>query len=174
MPSMPSLGDVMDSASSAFDKAFALVVGIEGNYVSPEQAAQQKDPGGETKFGLSKRANPDLDIKNLTIEQAKAVYRKRYWDAIKGDQLPYPLSAFLFDAAVNQGTDAAIRLLQKTTGVTQDGVMGLQTVVAANRLNREGQALFLADRALRYTGTRNFDLDGRGWLKRLFLNAMEA
>lgn len=164
----------MAISASNFDRAFAMVVGIEGNYLSPEAAARQKDPGGETKFGLSKRANPDLDIANLTIEQAKSVYRKRYWDAVRGDELPYPLCAFVFDAAVNQGTDAAIRMLQKTLGLSPDGVLGGQTLAAAKRLNREGHALFLADRALRYSGTRNFELDGRGWLKRLFLNAMEA
>jgi lysozyme family protein len=160
--------------ASAFDRAFAMVVGIEGNYLSAEQATRQKDPGGETKFGLSKRANPDLDIASLTIEQAKGVYRRRYWEAVRGDELPYPLAAFVFDAAVNQGTDAAIRMLQKTLGLAPDGGRGGQTLAAARRLNREGQALFLADRALRYTATRNFELDGRGWLKRLFLNAMEA
>lgn len=154
---------------SDFDKSFEHVIGIEGGYVN-----DPKDPGGETKFGISRRAYPAEDIRNLSLERAKFLYRRDYWDAIKGDALPYPLNLFVFDAAVNQGVDPAIRLLQKTLNVAQDGVLGGQTIKAAQAMRNESVALYLADRAVRYAGTRNFDVYGRGWLKRLFLLSMES
>lgn len=154
---------------SEFDKAFDAVVGIEGGYVN-----DQKDPGGETKYGICKRSYPNEDIKNLTLEHAKLLYKRDYWDAAKCDQLPSPLNLFVFDGAVNQGVAPAIKTLQKTLNVVQDGILGQQTITAAQTMRKDAVALFMADRALRYTGTRNFDLYGRGWLKRLFLISMEA
>lgn len=83
---------------SLFDSAFQIVVGIEGGYVNDPQ-----DPGGETKFGLSKRANPDLDIANLTLEQAKARYLEKYWKGRGCDKLPWTEALLVFDASVNGG-----------------------------------------------------------------------
>lgn len=70
----------------------------EGGYVS-----DPADTGGETNFGISKRAYPNLDIPNLTPEQAAAIYKRDYWDAINADQLPANIRELAFDAAVNQG-----------------------------------------------------------------------
>lgn len=151
-----------------FDKAFEHVIGIEGGYVN-----DPKDPGGETKYGISKRSYPNEDIKNLNIERAKIIYRIDYWNKIKGDELPYPLNMFVFDAAVNQGVDPAIDMLQKTLGVARDGILGVATIKAAQEARGQAMSMYLADRALRYTGTRNFDQYGRGWLRRLFVLAME-
>jgi lysozyme family protein len=159
---------------SDFDKGFELVVGVEGGYQSPQDAIKKRDPGGETKFGISKRKYPQLDIANLTIEQAKVIYKKDYWDLVKGDQLPFPLNVFVFDSSVNQGIDAAKRLLQKTLNEKIDGIITVETLQKAQHANKEVMALYMADRALRYTGTRNFDLDGRGWLKRLFVITLEV
>lgn len=159
---------------SDLDKGFEIVIGVEGKYQSPQQAVARKDPGGETKFGISKREFPYLDIANLTIEQAKVIYKQKYWDLIKGDELPFPLNVFVFDSAVNQGVEAAKKLLQKTLNEKTDGIFGVSTLQKAKFANKEVMALYMADRALRYTGTRNFDLDGRGWLKRLFLITMEV
>ena len=157
-------------SNNNFDKAFDLVVGVEGGYVN-----DPRDPGGRTIYGITERDHPDLwRAGPPTLAQAKARYKRDYWDAVRGDELPWPLSLFVFDAAVNQGVDAAIRVLQKTAVVAIDGKLGPKTLAAARALSREGQALYLADRALRYTGTRNFDRFGRGWLKRLFLLAFEV
>ena len=151
-----------------FDKAFAVIVGEEGGYQSPEEATARKDPGGETKFGICKRDYPDLDIKNLSIDQAKTIYNGKYWTKIKGDQLPWPLCLFIMDSAINQGPDAAIKLLQKTLEVPQDGILGVQTMAKAAKFNQWQCANFMAKRALRYTGTRGFDVNGDGWFTRLF------
>lgn len=152
-----------------FDRAFEHVVGVEGGYVN-----DPRDPGGETIFGITRRDHPVAwEQGTPTIDQAKQIYLHQYWRPVKADDLPWPLSLFVFDAAVNQGVGTAVKLLQKAVGTMQDGVLGQNTLAAIRRANQtELCALFLSDRALRYTGTRNFDVYGRGWFKRLFVIAM--
>lgn len=157
-----------------FERALTIILREEGGYVN-----DPTDPGGETNFGISKRQYPDVDIKNLTHEQVAAIYKRDYWDKVKGDELPWPLCLFVFDAAVNQGCDAkanyaAQKLLQKALDVAQDGILGPATMkrVAASR--HWHHCRFMAFRAQRYMGTRNFDKYGEGWLTRLFRVALEA
>lgn len=154
----------------SFDKAFNSIIGVEGGYVN-----DPADPGGETIYGITRRDHPQAWANGRpSIEQAKAIYKANYWDAVKADQLPWPLALFMFDAAVNQGVGTAIKTLQKTLGTVQDGILGNNTLAAVKKSEPvELCAMFMADRALRYTGTRNFDRFGRGWLKRLFHIAME-
>lgn len=143
-----------------FEKAFSLVINSEGAYSN-----DPRDPGGETKYGICKRDHQSVDIANLTMDQAKKIYKTEYWDRVRGDDLPYPLDLFVFDAAVNQGVGVASMLLQKACGVQQDGKIGMGTLAAATP---DRSALFMADRAVRYAGTANADTYLRGWLKRLF------
>ena len=84
----------------SFDKAFQLIVGLEGGYSN-----DPRDPGGETKFGVSKKYHPNLDIKNLTIDGAKAIYLKEYWIPAGCDNAPYPMDICLFDSQVNPQND---------------------------------------------------------------------
>ena len=146
-----------------FDKAFKVIVGQEGGYVNDPD-----DPGGETKYGISKRAYPNLDIKALDLEDAKHVYHADYWNKCRCSDIPWPLNLYLFDAAVNQGVDAARRMMQYALGVKQDGVLGPKTLAACQTATQWHRAKFLARRAIRYTNTRNFDRYGAGWLVRLF------
>jgi lysozyme family protein len=83
---------------SNFDRAFTIVVGIEGGLVN-----DPKDPGGVTKYGISKRQYPDVDIANLTVEQAKAIYLRDYWNTHDLDSLEYGKALLVFDTAVNGG-----------------------------------------------------------------------
>jgi lysozyme family protein len=95
------------------------------------------DPGGETKFGIAKNANPDLNIKTLTWAQAKEVYHNRYWIPGRCDRLPPRLAVLHFDGCVNHGVTAAGRFLQRAVGATADGVIGQMTlarVAAADEL----------------------------------------
>lgn len=85
-------------ASSAFEAAVETILGHEGGY-----ANDPDDRGGETKFGISKRAYPHLDIRNLTRDAAVEIYRRDYWEALGADSLPPELQEVAFDAAVNQG-----------------------------------------------------------------------
>lgn len=157
-----------------YDRAFDLIIKAEGGYVSPEEAIRKGDLGGETNFGVSKRQYPDLDIKNLTIEQVKVIYKRDYWDKVKGDLMKWPLNLFVFDSAVNQGVDAAIKMLQKTFEIAQDGILGNNSMMKISSAKQFHCAKFMAIRTMRYTGTRSFDVNGMGWFIRLFNITMEA
>lgn len=132
------------------------------------------DEGGLTKWGISARGNPDLDIRSLTREQAAKIYHDRYWAPVRADELPWPLSLFVFDAAVNHGVDPAVRMLQRAVGVPVDGRLGPKTLSRTRAMGGEAAALFMAQRCLRYTGTRNFDKNGYGWFARLFRVSAKA
>lgn len=118
--------------SSDFDRAlqFILRPNIEGGYVN-----DPADPGGETKYGISKRAYPLEDIRNLTTARAGEIYRRDYWSTVRGDDLSWPVNLILFDCAVNQGLSTAILLLQRCAllGVV-DGKFGPQTLAAARAM----------------------------------------
>lgn len=151
-----------------FEPAFSHIIGAEGGYTN-----DPKDPGGETKYGISKRAHPGEDIPNMTLKRAKELYLRDYWKPCRCDELPYPLDYYVFDAAVNQGCVAAIKMLQEVCGVKVDGIVGQVTIHAAHA-NDDIAHLYMAERAIRYFGTSNFYRYGKGWLKRIFKIAREA
>ena len=91
-----------------FDKAIEFVFKWEGGYIN-----LPGDPGGETKYGISKRSYPTLDIKNLTKEQAKQIYYSDYWLKAKCNSYPYPRDIIIFDTAVNMGVGKALELNKK-------------------------------------------------------------
>ena len=82
-----------------FDVAFDRLIGAEGGYVN-----HPEDPGGETKFGISKRAYPDVNIASLTREDAREIYRRDYWGRARCDEYHPAIGFQLFDAAVNSGS----------------------------------------------------------------------
>jgi len=96
-----------------FRKSLAFVLKHEGGYVN-----DPKDPGGETKWGISKRNHPGLDIKGLTPEQAANIYAVEYWDNSGCDALPFPLCTCVFDTAVNCGVSRATSWLKQATDLT--------------------------------------------------------
>lgn len=113
-----------------FEQAIEHVLTKEGGYVF-----NPNDSGGETKFGISKRSYPKLDIKNLTRDQAKEIYRTDFWNRIKADQLPEQLRLHVFDFAVNAGVSKAILSLQQVAGVKTDGIIGNLTVAASKKVS---------------------------------------
>lgn len=129
--------------SPAFEKAVALILKHEGGYVN-----DPRDPGGETNFGISKRAYPNEDIRALTVDRAKALYHRDYWQAVRGDDLPPALALPTFDMAVNAGTGTAIKLLQRTLGVTADGVLGPVTLAKAQGVQGVDAAIRLSRRRI--------------------------
>lgn len=157
-----------------FDKALDLVLRHEaGGDPAGGYTNDPRDPGGETRWGISKRAFPQEDILNLTRERAAELYRQEYWDRLRPDELPAGLAIVLFDTAVNMSVGRAVRLLQRACGVAQDGVMGPNTIAAASRL-KDVVARLSAERAIAYAQTANFDTFARGWLRRTITTAMEA
>ena len=92
-----------------FKKAFEELIGIEGGYVN-----DPTDPGGETKFGISKRSYPQLNIKNLTLDQARHIYYRDFWQKLQLDEiLKYEIALELFDTGVNTGKETAAMILQR-------------------------------------------------------------
>jgi len=153
-----------------FDSAFERLIGSEGGYVN-----DLRDPGMETKFGISKRSYPDLDIKSLTIEQAKSIYKRDYWDRAHCDSL-HPIIAFqVFDAAVNSGIGQSIRFLQRAIGVADDGVIGPLTLAAIQRRETaELIARFNAERLEFMTKLSTWEIFSKGWARRIASNLKEA
>ena len=124
--------------SLAFQMALTFTLAQEGGFQnSPD------DPGNwtggavgqgqlvGTNFGISAAAYPTLDIANLTKDQATAIYQSDYWDAISGDKLPVSMAIVTFDAAVNSGPGMGAKWLQSALGITADGVIGPETIAAA-------------------------------------------
>ena len=91
-----------------FDDIIEVVLHHEGGYVN-----DPKDPGGETNFGIAKRSHPDVDIKNLTKDGAKEIYKEVYWDKNKVESLSEDLRHIYFDMCVNQGRGTAVKILQR-------------------------------------------------------------
>lgn len=94
-----------------FNKAFDLVLGFEGG---AEVTDDPNDRGGLTKYGISQRAHPDIDIRALTLADAKRIYKFKYWDAVGGDHLPPDIDLLIFDMAINHGSGRAVRFLQRS------------------------------------------------------------
>ncbi|WP_457642654.1 glycoside hydrolase family 108 protein [Persephonella sp.] len=131
-----------------FETAFRLVLAKEGGYVNDPY-----DSGGETKYGISKKAYPHLDIKNLTLQQAKEIYYRDYWIPSKADKLPDQLAIMHFDTAVNTGVKTANKILQKALNrqgfdLQVDGIIGPKTL---NAIKNANLSKLLAD----YTIERN-------------------
>jgi lysozyme family protein len=115
--------------SERFKECVDQVLHHEGGYVNDPH-----DAGGETKYGISKRAFPHLDIKKLTRNDAILIYWKLYWQPIHGDQIvSNELALQVFDMAVNAGTGAAAKILQAIVGAHQDGAIGPLTLKAVDR-----------------------------------------
>jgi hypothetical protein len=151
----------------AFEEAFAGVIGVEGGYSSGEN-----DPGGPTKYGISQRAYPSLDIKTLTLEQAQDIYRKDYWAPLQPDNLPAQLAYEMFDFAVNSGCGRAVRCMQRLVAATEDGVVGPHTLARIAAVTAEKGATtlaseYMAERLRFLRSLPTWDRFGRGWAARL-------
>ena len=146
----------------SFDRALAEVLRHEGGYVN-----DYRDPGGETKYGISKRAFPERDIKNLSLAEAAEIYRTRYWDKIHGDELPPALALCLFDTAVNMGVRRAVEMLQRSVGCVDDGQFGPVTLSVAKKAGSAEIDEFMARRCKRYAELPTVSTFGRGWYRRV-------
>jgi lysozyme family protein len=150
-----------------FDEAFEKLIGNEGGYVN-----DLRDPSGETKHGISKRAHPNEDIKGLTLERAKQIYLTEYWGPAGCESVPPALKFDLFDMAVNSGIIQAVKTLQKTVNETQDGILGPKTLRALTSFTDPLRlaVTFNANRLDFYTLLVNWPYYGKGWARRIANN----
>jgi len=121
-----------------FYQEITKVIGREGGYVNDPD-----DPGGETKYGISKKAYPKVDIKNLTMDDAVEIYKDDYWLPAKIERLPDKLQGQYFDMVVNQGIAKSAKILQRACNgknkskIQVDGKVGPKTIKATAKLEPE-------------------------------------
>jgi lysozyme family protein len=152
-----------------FDEIIPRLLRREGGYVN-----DPNDAGGETKFGISKRQYPSLDIRNLSIGKAREIYLRDYWEKFAIEKLPAPIREIFFDMCVLQGIGAASLILQRAINhgrsggrIAEDGIVGTVTRREAEGLDlavlRAYRVKFLNDLVLSKPSYRKF---WRGWMNR--------
>ena len=157
--------------SKNFTDCLELVLKHEGGFVD-----HKLDPGGMTNLGVTKRVweewtgNPanEAEMRALTPAMVAPLYKKRYWDAVRGDDLPAGVDLCVFDCAVNAGVGRASKFLQQAVGVTADGQIGPKTISAVTaKPADEIIEAFCALREAHYKSLSTFDTFGKGWMRRL-------
>lgn len=166
---------------SAFLEALGFTHREEGGYsddaVDPGNWTGGKQGAGElrgTKYGISAKSYPTLDIRNLTLNDAREIYLRDFWVPIRGDDLPRAWRVAVFDTAVNLGVPRTIPMMQDALGVMVDGRIGPRTIAAAQSADNRKLARFFARRVKWYAELSTFDRYWDGWLTRAFVIAMEA
>lgn len=165
-----------------FQTAFQELIGNEGGFKA--EATDRMDwTGGKvgvgtlkgTKYGISAGTYPTLDIKNLTLAQAEAIYKRDWWDHFRGDELPYEIGFQVFDSEINHGHKVGVKFLQRALGVTDDGVIGNVTLGKMKQSNEDQILLrFLSFRLTYFTGLATWNTYGRGWANRVAVNLLKA
>jgi lysozyme family protein len=150
-----------------FDTAFATLLKHEGGF-----SDHPDDPGGKTRYGITEAVAREVgyrgNMEELPIDLARRIYFDRYWTPCRADDLPGPLRYPMFDAAVNSGVRAAVKWLQRAVGSTVDGVIGPETIKAANMadVNRV-RVWMIADRLRAMTWMSGWPSFSRGWARRI-------
>ncbi len=112
------------NADSRFDKWFDWLLEWEGVVFENDP----DDPGGATKFGIDQRSHPNVNIRNLTKDQAKQIYWDEYWTKCKANIMPDKVGEVVANIAVNAGHGRASKWLQEVVGAVQDGIIGPKTI----------------------------------------------
>lgn len=156
-----------------FDKCFELMLVHEGGYVDHPQ-----DPGGRTNLGVTQRVweewlgRPvsEKEMRALTPTTVKPLYKKKYWDAVRADELIAGVDYCVFDVAVNSGPGRAIKFLQSCVGTTPDGGFGPRTMAAVKEAEKNPARLieqYCARRLEFLQSLKTFQTFGRGWSRRV-------
>lgn len=154
-----------------FFKSLDMVLKHEGGFVD-----HPEDPGGATNKGITHKTYAEFlerpledveELKNIPDEHVALIYKKMYWNKVKGDELPGGVDFCTFDWAVNSGPGRAARALQKIVVVTQDGAIGPRSLAAISEQVPEYVVEEMAkEREQFYRSLRTFETFGKGWLKR--------
>ena len=158
---------------SNFETCLALMLAHEGGYVHHE-----KDPGGRTNHGVTQRVweewvGHEVDEKQmraLTPETVAPLYKRKYWDACRADELVDGVDYCVFDVAVNSGPGRAIKFLQSCVGVTADGGFGPATLAAVKKSEEDPARLielYCAKRLEFLQSLKTFETFGKGWSRRV-------
>ncbi len=156
-----------------FDLCLTLLLAHEGGFVNHPQ-----DPGGMTNLGVTARVweewlgRPvsEKEMRALTPLMVKPLYKRKYWDAIRGDELVSGVDYVVFDVAVNSGAGRAIKFLQSCVGVAADGGFGPVTLAAVKKAEQDPERLielYCAKRLEFLQSLRTFPTFGKGWSRRV-------
>ncbi|MFD2248972.1 lysozyme family protein [Pseudochelatococcus lubricantis] len=158
--------------ASNFDLVLPRVLAHEGGLVD-----HPRDPGGRTNKGITQRvfdafrrrkSSPTRAVDHITDAEAKEIYKRQYWDAIRGDDLPAGVDYAVFDYAVNSGPAQAAKDLQRAISESADGAIGQRTIDAT--YGKSGQIIIddLCDRRLAFLRRlKTFGAFGKGWTRRV-------
>ena len=154
-----------------FEAALTAVLKHEGGW-----ADHPADPGGATMKGvtlktysdwLGRQASKD-ELRNIPNEHLSTIYKARFWDAVKGDDLPQGVDFVVFDMAVNSGPGRAARMLQAAVGATPDGAIGPRTLAAVAAQDPETLiATYQKNRQHFLEALPTFATFGKGWTRRV-------
>lgn len=154
-----------------YPACLAFTLQFEGGYVN-----HPRDPGGETNRGITKRVYDAYrarkgrgvqSVKLISEAEVQEIYKRQYWDAVRGDELPKGVDAAVFDLAVNSGVGRAARMLQQALGVKVDGNIGLATMAAVNTADPKKLASdIIAARNAFLRRLKTFPTFGKGWMRR--------
>ena len=158
-------------AADNWKRSFELMLKSEGGFVNHPQ-----DPGGMTNLGVTKRVweewvgreSNEKEMRSLTPAMVEPLYKRKYWDACRCDELPEGLDYLVFDFAVNAGPGRSIKILQTAVGTTPDGAIGPKTLAAVRAIDpHELIEKFSVAKTQFYESLPTFPTFGRGWLNRV-------
>lgn len=159
----------------SFNDAFAALINVEQGFTDNPTDSGNWTSGRVgvgscrgTKFGISCASYPDLDIKNLTLDQAKAIAKRDYWDRYQCDEFDARIGFQVFDAAFNGG--AAAHWLQQAAGVVPDGQIGPLTVAAVKAADPLKVIMKFDSYRLDYLATLRNAAFTFGWMHRIATN----
>ena len=153
-----------------FEHCLKMLLHHEGGFVN-----HPKDPGGMTNLGVTKkvydawigRESTEAEMRALTPADVGPIYKKNYWDKVRGDDLPAGVDWAAFDWAVNSGAGRPAKAIQRIVGATQDGAIGPKTLQAVMDVEPEKIVEGVYDiRQKFYESLKTFDTFGRGWTRR--------
>jgi lysozyme family protein len=156
---------------SNWGNAFKMMLASEGGYVN-----HPSDPGGMTNLGVTKRVweewvgreSNEKEMRSLTPEMVEPLYKRKFWDACKCDDLPSGIDYLVFDFAVNAGVGRSAKILQTAVGATPDGGIGPMTLASVNAIP-EAELIEKFSQAKEdfYRSLNTFETFGKGWLNRV-------
>lgn len=165
-----------------FDTVFDRVISHESGYTN-----NPKDPGNwtggkvnagvlkGTKYGIAANTYPELNIKELTESQARAIYFEDWWNKLGMERFGSAMQYQMFDAAFNHGMRNASKIYQRAVGAVDDGIIGSNTLNAAKEISEDDLLFrFLAFRLKFYTSLSTFGTFGKGWTNRVAENLIFA
>ena len=154
-----------------FDKCLHMLLEHEGGYVN-----DSRDSGGMTNLGVTKRVydewigreSTEQEMRDLTPDDVAPIYKKNYWDRVKGDDLPSGVDWCAFDWAVNSGSGRPAKAIQRAVGAAADGAIGPMTLKAvADKDPKEIIEYVFQVRQSFYESLKTFETFGKGWTRRV-------